>query len=155
MTRWRLAVGLLLVVFLGIPLALPLARLLAYPDAWRVWGEAGRLLSLARNTAGLTAAVVALTVPLGTAAAVLLYRTDLPFRRTFRFLTILALFVPLPLFASGWQAVLGSGGWLPLTWWNPTAPASPAQPRPAASGRRGARASARRCGFTRPPGCRG
>ena len=57
---------------------------------------------------------MAATVPLGTAAAVLLYRTDLPFRRTFRFLTILALFVPLPLFASGWQAVLGSTGWLPL-----------------------------------------
>ncbi len=122
MTRWRLAVGLLLAVFLGIPLALPLVRLLDYPDAWRVWGEAERLLSLARNTAALTAAVVALTVPIGTAAAVLLYRTDLPFRRTFRFLTLFALFVPLPLFASGWQAVLGSGGWLPLTWWNPSRP---------------------------------
>ena len=63
-----------------------------------------------------------MTVPLGTAAAVLLYRTDLPFRRTFRFLTLLALFVPLPLFTSGWQAVLGSGGWLPLAWWNPPRP---------------------------------
>ncbi len=43
-------------------------------------------------------------------------------RGTFRFLTLFALFVPLPLFASGWQAVLGSGGWLPLTWWNPSRP---------------------------------
>jgi iron(III) transport system permease protein len=122
MTRWRLAVGLFLFVFLGIPLVLPLARLLADPDAWRVWGEAGRLLSLARNTACLTAGVVAVTVPLGTVAAILLYRTDLPFRRLFRFLTILAVFVPLPLFASGWQAVLGSTGWLPLAWWNPLRP---------------------------------
>ena len=122
MTRWRVAVGLVLAAFLGIPLALPVVRLLAHPAAWRVWGEADRLLSLARNSAGLTAAVVALAVPLGTGAAVLLYRTDLPFRHTFRFLTLFALFVPLPLFASGWQAVLGSGGWLPLTWWNPSRP---------------------------------
>ena len=122
MTRWRLAVGLVLVAFLGVPLALPLIRLLADPAAWRVWAESGRLLSLARNSAGLTIGVVAVTVPLGTAAAVLLYRTDLPFRRLFRFLTLLALFVPLPLFASGWQAVLGSSGWLPLSWWNPPRP---------------------------------
>jgi iron(III) transport system permease protein len=122
MTRWRIAVGLFLFVFLGIPLVFPLLRLLTDSDAWRVWGEAGRLLSLARNSAGLTAGVVAVTVPLGTFAAVLLYRTDLPFRRTFRFLTILAVFIPLPLFASGWQAVLGSTGWLPLGWWNPLRP---------------------------------
>ncbi len=122
MTRWRIAVGLFLFMFLGIPLLCPLLRLLADPEALRVWGEVGRLLSLARNSAGLTAGVVAVTVPLGTLAAVLLYRTDLPFRRTFRFLTILAVFVPLPLFASGWQAVLGSTGWLPLGWWNPPRP---------------------------------
>jgi iron(III) transport system permease protein len=122
MTRWRVAVGLLLFALLGFPLVFPLLHLLANPDAWRVWGEAGRLLTLARNSAGLTAGVVAVTVPLGTFAALLLYRTDLPFRRTFRFLTILAVFIPLPLFASGWQAVLGSTGWLPLSWWNPLRP---------------------------------
>jgi iron(III) transport system permease protein len=122
MTRWRLAVGLLLLVFLGVPLAFPLVRLLTNPAAWRVWGEADRLASLARNTASLTLTVVAVAVPLGVAAAVLLYRTDLPFRRAFRFLTLLALFVPLPLFASGWQTVLGSSGWLPLSWWNPPRP---------------------------------
>jgi iron(III) transport system permease protein len=33
---------------------------------------------------------------------------------------LLPLFIPLPLFASGWQAVLGSGGWLSLPWWNAT-----------------------------------
>ncbi|HVS34622.1 MAG TPA: hypothetical protein VMS17_03505 [Gemmataceae bacterium] len=122
MTRWRLAVGLLLVVFLGVPLTLPIIRLAADPHAWRVWGEADRLLTLARNSAGLTLAVVAVAVPLGAIAAFLLYRTDLPYRRTFRFLTLLAVFVPLPLFASGWQAVLGSTGWLPLPWWNPPRP---------------------------------
>ena len=122
MTRWRLAIGLLLFLFLGVPLGLPFIRLLANPDAWRVWTEADRLVSLARNTAYLTLSVVAITVPLGTVAAVLVHRTDLPFRRTFRLLTILGLFIPLPLFASGWQAALGSGGWLPLSWWNPPRP---------------------------------
>jgi iron(III) transport system permease protein len=32
--------------------------------------------------------------------------------------TLLTLFVPLPLFTSGWQAVLGSGGWLPVPAWS-------------------------------------
>jgi iron(III) transport system permease protein len=54
----------------------------------------------------------------GVAGAVLLYRTDLPLRGLFRFLVVLTLFVPLPLFASGWQAALGSGGWLPAAFWS-------------------------------------
>src|SRR5205823_242090 len=56
--------------------------------------------------------------PAGVATAFLLYRTDLPGRRLFRFLVVLTLFVPLPLFASGWQAALGWGGWFPLRLWN-------------------------------------
>jgi iron(III) transport system permease protein len=31
---------------------------------------------------------------------------------------VLTLFVPLPLFTSGWQSVVGSGGWLPLPAWS-------------------------------------
>jgi iron(III) transport system permease protein len=122
MTRWRVAVAVLLAGVVGAPLAAPFVRLALDPAAWRVWGEADRLLGLARNTALLTAGVLALALPAGVAGAVLLYRTDLPFRRTLRFLTILSLFIPLPLFTSGWQAVLGSEGWLPLAWWNPPRP---------------------------------
>jgi iron(III) transport system permease protein len=77
-----------------------------------------RLLSLGRNTVGLVGGTLALCVPLGVAAAVVLYRTDLPGRRVFRFLLVLTLFIPLPLFASGWQIVLGSGGWFPVSFWN-------------------------------------
>jgi iron(III) transport system permease protein len=65
-------------------------------------------------------------LPAGVTAAVLLYRTDLPGRGAFRLLALLTLFVPLPLFASGWQAVLGSGGWLPLPLWNAARPSESA-----------------------------
>jgi iron(III) transport system permease protein len=56
---------------------------------------------------------------------VLLYRTDLPGRRSLRLLTVLTLFVPLPLFTSGWQTVLGAGGWLPSALWNPVRESDP------------------------------
>jgi iron(III) transport system permease protein len=118
MFRWRLALALTLAVLVAVPLAVPVAKLLADPAAWESWNEAGRLLALLRNTLLLVAGTLALALPAGVAAAVLLYRTDLPGRRVLRFLTVLTLFVPLPLFTSGWQAVLGSGGWLPLALWN-------------------------------------
>src|SRR6185312_15106206 len=41
-----------------------------------------------------------------------------PGRHLWRLLMLLTLFVPLPLFTSGWQTVLGSGGWLPLPLWS-------------------------------------
>src|SRR5213078_2253163 len=53
-----------------------------------------------------------------TAGAVLLYRTDLPFQKLLRALTIVTLFVPLPRFASGLRAAPGSGGWLPAALWS-------------------------------------
>ncbi len=113
MTRWRVAVAAGLVLVVGLPVALPFLDLLLRPGAWRAWAETERLLLLGLNTARLVAGTLALAVPAGVAAAVLLYRTDLPFRGTLRFGVVLTLFVPLPLFASGWQAALGSGGWLP------------------------------------------
>src|SRR5262249_49647590 len=71
----------------------------------------------AGNTLGLLAGTLALSLPAGIAGAVLLYRTDLPLRGLLRFVTILTLFVPLPLFAAAWQAALGSSRWLPLRAW--------------------------------------
>ncbi len=118
MTRWRLMIASILLAVLAVPLAAPVGQLLSDPTAWRSWTEAPRLLTLARNTFFLVAGTLALALPLGIAGAVLLYRTDLPLRRFWRFLTILTLFVPLPLFTSGWQALLGSGGWLPLPAWS-------------------------------------
>jgi iron(III) transport system permease protein len=80
---------------------------------------------LAANTVKLVVGALALVLPAGIAGAFLFYRTDLPLRRLWRFLTLLALFIPLPLFTSAWQAALGTGGWLPLPAWNQPAPGDP------------------------------
>jgi iron(III) transport system permease protein len=125
-TAWRLALAFLLAALIATPLFIPLTALAADPSAWQTWSEVQRLASLAGNTLALVGGTLLLALPVGTLAAVLLYRTDLPLRRTFRFLTLLTLLVPLPLFASGWQAAVGSGGWLPLAVWNiPRAAESP------------------------------
>jgi len=121
MIRWRLTIASVLLLGIVVPLAAPLGQPLADPSAWRSWAEAPRLLLLARNTFFLVAGTLLLAMPLGIAGAVLLYRTDLPLRRLWRVLMLLTLFVPLPLFTSGWQTVLGSGGWLPVPAWSGSA----------------------------------
>lgn len=125
MTGWRAAVLALLLVLIGLPLLTPFRDAFSHPAAWHVWDEGGRLLELARNTLLLVAGTLALALPAGVVGAVLLYRTDLPYRGLFRFVALLTLFVPLPLFASGWQAALGSGGWLPVTFWSPPSASDP------------------------------
>jgi iron(III) transport system permease protein len=80
------------------------------------WSELGRLASLGGNTALLVLGTLAVAMPLGVAAAVLLYRTDLPGRDVFRGVTILSLFVPLPVLTTAWQAALGGEGLFPF--WN-------------------------------------
>jgi iron(III) transport system permease protein len=97
---------------------LPFLDLARNPAGWLAWGEGGRLFDLARNTIAVAGGTLALALPVGAALAILLYRTDLPLRECWRFLIILTLFVPLPLFASAWQAALGTGGWSPLRFWN-------------------------------------
>jgi iron(III) transport system permease protein len=124
-TRWRLTIAVVLLLLIGVPLAFPFLDLLFSPSGWRPWSEGGRILSLARNTLLLIAGTLLLALPTGIVAAILLYRTDLPGRRLLRSLVVLTLFVPLPLFASGWQAALGSGGWLPTAVWNRVAPEDP------------------------------
>ena len=73
--------------------------------------------ALAWNTLRLVVGTLALALPAGIIGAVLLYRTNLPLRWFWRFLTLLALFVPLPLLASAWQATLGTDGLLPSAAW--------------------------------------
>jgi iron(III) transport system permease protein len=125
MVRWRVTVAFLLFTLVGVPVALPFLELWGSPQGWGAWLETERLVSLAGNTLGLVSGTLALTLPAGIAGAVLLYRTDLPFRRGLRFLTILTLFVPLPLLVSAWQAALGTGGWLPVAVWSTPAPGDP------------------------------
>ena len=122
---WRLAVLAALALLVALPLIVPVFDLLPHASAWGVWADAARLGGLARNTLLLLAGTLVLALPAGVAGAVLLERTDLPLRGLLRFLTVLGLFVPLPLFASGWQAALGSGGWLPLSLWTEPAAGDP------------------------------
>jgi iron(III) transport system permease protein len=124
-TRWRFGLALLLLVTIGIPLVMPFFDLWRHPQGWQAWQETSRLASLATNTVQLMLGSVALSVPIGTIASVLIYRTDLPGRRFFQFLTILALFVPMPILVSAWQSALGAGGWLPIDFWIPAASSGP------------------------------
>jgi iron(III) transport system permease protein len=125
MTRWRVLLALVVLGLVGAPAALPFLELAGRAEGWRAWMEAPRLLTLAQNTLGLVGGTLALALPAGIVGAILLYRTDLPLRRPLRFLTLLSLFVPLPLFTSAWQAALGTGGWLPVGLWNTAAAGDP------------------------------
>jgi iron(III) transport system permease protein len=97
----------------GVPLVVPFLGLGSSAAGWSIWEDPGRLAALAGNTLALATHTLALALPVGTAGAVLLYRTDLPGRALLRFLLLLSLFVPLPLLATAWQAAWGAGGWLP------------------------------------------
>lgn len=78
-----------------------------------------RTAKLAANTWLLAGAVVAASVPLGTLAAVLLARTDLPGRKAGFALVIGLLFVPLYVQVGAWQAGFGLQGWHTLAYSGP------------------------------------
>jgi iron(III) transport system permease protein len=122
MARWRFSLGIVLIFIVAFPALMPLVELLQHPVAWRAWEEAPRLGRLAGNTLLLIAGTWMVAMPAGIWLAALLYRTDLPGRRLLRRLMVLALFIPLPLVASGWQAALGSSGWMSLAVWNASFP---------------------------------
>jgi iron(III) transport system permease protein len=112
MARWRAGVAVVLAAAIGWPLLEPFAELMADPAGWAAWRDFPRLLVLARTTMELAVCVLAIDLPLGTLLAVLLYRSDLPARAVLRQLVVVALFVPLPMLTSAWQAAAGGGGWL-------------------------------------------
>jgi iron(III) transport system permease protein len=110
MARWRVVTAAILLLVVGGPLFLPYLDAVRDLASWPLWSERERFFALAGNTLRLVGGVLAITLPLGILGAILLYRTDLPCRRGLRLLTVVSLFVPLSLFASGWQAALGSTG---------------------------------------------
>lgn len=109
MTRWRVTLAMLLLLGAGVPLFAPIAELAAQPEGWQALQETGRLLELAGNSLLLVVCTLLVALPLGTVGAVLLFRTDLPGKSFWRFLSTLSLFVPLPLVTSAWQMALGRG----------------------------------------------
>jgi iron(III) transport system permease protein len=111
-----MAVAVLMGAVLVPPLAAPVLLLLREPGWWEAWSDPGRSAALAGNTLALISGTLALAMPAGIVLAVLLRRTDLPFRNALHFLVLLLLFVPLPLAAVGWQALLDafpSAVWVP------------------------------------------
>jgi iron(III) transport system permease protein len=125
MSWWRFAIAFTLFATIAVPAAMPFVGLMSRAEGWLAWTEGERLFSLARNTLSLVIGTLALALPVGVVAAVLLYRTDLPLRRGLRFLAIVTLFIPLPLFASAWQAAVGTGGWFPVAVWSTPPPGDP------------------------------
>jgi iron(III) transport system permease protein len=109
---WRVLLVVILAVVLGAPLASPLVTAASDFAARETWSERGRLAVLLGNTVLLLGGMLAIAMPAGILGAVILYRTDLPARKTLRFVNLLGMFTPLPLFASAWQAALGTGGWI-------------------------------------------
>lgn len=75
------------------------------------WGASlGRPLGLAFQTLRLVLATTALALPAGVALGLILFRTDAWGRRRLLTLTVLALFVPMPLHATAWLGAIGSAG---------------------------------------------
>ncbi len=114
MNWWRLAAAAALGLLVVAPLAVPLFALIRRPVALAVLADS---LPLLRNTLFLVGGTLAVALPTGVGAAVLLYRTDLPFRHALRLVFLLLLLVPLPVLTSAWQGALGAGGWLSLDFW--------------------------------------
>lgn len=79
-------------------------------DAISWSGTLARPLGLAFETLRLVLATTVLALPAGVALGLILFRTDAWGRRPLAILTILALFVPLPLHTTAWLGAIGSAG---------------------------------------------
>lgn len=117
LTAWRSALAGLLMIVIGIPLLLPFYESVLRADLRVFREQMPDLVHLFSNTVLLVVGVLLVSMPLGTLVAVLLFRTNLPFRRLLITAFLLVLFVPLPLHMSAWQALLGPDGWLPWQSW--------------------------------------
>ncbi|MCI0685595.1 MAG: ABC transporter permease subunit [Gemmataceae bacterium] len=121
LTPWRCAAGVALAGLVAVPLLLPLLELAQHGIGTWSASDSRRVSQLLLQTLSLVGGTLALTLPVGIALALALFRTEFPGRRFLLVATFVMLFVPLPMIASAWQAFLGSDGWLPLTWWGPNA----------------------------------
>ncbi|MEO2088675.1 MAG: hypothetical protein ABGY75_04140, partial [Gemmataceae bacterium] len=107
----RVGLATLLLAFLGVPVLLPILSAVRSPDFGSAFAEAGRLWSLAANTAALAALAGLIAVPLGTALAFVLQRVPVHGGAVLRGAVLAGLFVPIPVTAVAWQVVFGA--WLP------------------------------------------
>jgi len=97
-----------------------LLSMLAFAVLVGTWALSDRRTwSLIENTLLLVAGTLAISLPIGTALAVLLFRTDAPGRRTVAVLLGIMLIVPLYLHAAAWEAGFGPSGWFTVLAGNP------------------------------------
>src|SRR5262245_4109442 len=121
LTPWRWAAALVLFLVAGLPLALPLADLALHGVSGWTAHDTNRVGHLLLNTILLIAGTLALALPVGTALAIVLFRTEFSGRRFLLACIVALLFVPLPMFTSAWQAFFGSDGWWRLRLWGENA----------------------------------
>ncbi len=91
------------------------------PQSPLPYASGSRLVHLAQNTLLLVVGTIAFALPLGIVLAVLCFRTNLPGRHLLVAGTVFALFLPVPLVVSAWQALVGSDGLFPLWFWGTNA----------------------------------
>jgi iron(III) transport system permease protein len=103
---WQLAALILGTVFILWPMLAPLAELWSQPGGWSVWSEGGRVSVRLLNTLLVMIGSVLLALAMGGLAALLLTRTDIPFRRGWVLLLGLSFFIPLPLYTCGWSLII-------------------------------------------------
>ena len=125
---WFLRSLVFVIVFglIGLPVLVPIANLFTHPHILTHWTFTDRILPLLFNTCSLILGTVIMAVPIGTLWAILLFRTNLPLHRVFLSLTLICLFLPLPLQITAWQAALQNNVWPLSTFWQPR----PGQPWP-------------------------
>src|SRR4051812_10876480 len=110
----RIACGLA-VLFLLTPLVWPFATALSRPAAWQTWAEYSRLIDLLQTSLSLIGLTLALSLPPGLCLGLLAFASDAPGARAVRWVLLLGLAVPLPLFAVAWVAVIApSAAWSPF-----------------------------------------
>ena len=91
--------------------------------AWVVLFRVGdpRLISLAYNSLLLAAGTCAVALPLGSALAVLLTRTNIPGRKLAAWVIAALIVLPLYIQYSGWDAGFGARGWITAAFGHPMA----------------------------------
>jgi iron(III) transport system permease protein len=100
--------------FRAISILLPAVAFLILALA-TLWLADARVARLWINTAFLAAGAASIALPLGTVAALLLYKTNMSGRRAVTFLFVGMLFLPLYLVTGAWDAGFGIQGWQTLS----------------------------------------
>lgn len=111
--RARIACGLA-VLFLLSPLIWPVAVSLSRPGVGRAWCEFDRIVALLQTSAALVGITLALSLPSGLCLGLLAFTSDAAGARAARWILLLGVAIPLPLFAVAWVGVMA-----PWAAWSP------------------------------------